>query len=431
MLASSLDFEEALVCTSNSQLPETGQLIGEGGGKVLLGEQLGGEASVISIPSDQVTKSQFGDVSSVFACPAPPGTTPPAAEEAKLGGHGSDEEVALAMALRPRLRFDSRELWRPIEVGAFISEHAEGAPHGECSGGADPPCPPLKSSERLSRSGDAPAYIDIHGSARNGADFKSPREACLRSPPAVDCNSGPAAVIYYRRTSHEGHWYWDYWWFLRYNDYRGSFNRCILICADHEGDWEGITVITTPSLKPEILGAIYASHKERVLVQGSVLPTASGHPLVWVADGTHASYPFDCAKKCHQYGSLPEETHDGAVPWGGNVDGECRANECVRPLPELGKPADDALPVAGAWAGWPGQWGETCHGGCKKFRRRGGFLHNEASPSSPGAQGRFQCPWVPTLQAQPAEDGSGLKDFKEIGDRARLFIRCQAQRGGD
>jgi hypothetical protein len=430
MLAASLDFEDALVCTAQSQVPETGQLIGEGGGWVLLEEEFDGEASVRSLPSDEVTKSEFGDLSSTFTCPAPPGTPPPAVEEAKLGGHGSEEEQRLAMELRPRLRFDSHERWRPIEVESFVAEHALGAPHGSCAAGADPPCGPLQGIDVLGRRKDTPTYIDIHGSARNGADFASPDEGCQGSPPAVDCNSGQPAVVYYRRTSHEGRWYWDYWWFLRYNDYRGHANHCVLVCADHEGDWEGITVITTPSLEPEILGAIYASHKDRVLVEGAILPVAHGHPLVWVAEGTHASYPFRCDESCSQYGPLPEETHDGAIPWGGNRDKECEANECVRPLPEIGKPTDEALPLAGAWAGWPGKWGETCHDGCRKVFRRGrGLLHNEASPRSPGLQGRFQCPWVPTRRARLAKDGVP-KGSEKVGDTKRLAARCKAERGG-
>lgn len=428
IFAAALDFEEARICTSDSRLPELGELIGEGGGRVLLEDQFKNEAGVVSLPAEAVTRSEFGDVSSVAACPAPPGSTPAPVEEAALGGHGSAEERRLATQLRPRLRFDSHERWRPIELEAFAGEFALGAPHGACAEGADPPCPTLKSVKGLNHREDAPAYVDIHGSARNGADFTSPDEECLRSPPAVDCNSGPSAVVYYRRTSHEGHWYWDYWWFLRYNDYRGHANHCIFVCADHEGDWEGITVITTPSLEPEITGAIYASHKERILVEGAGLPTASGHPLVWVADGTHASYPFACDKGCRQYGPLPEETHDGAVPWGGNRDSECEASDCVRPLPEVGEPSEQALPLAGGWAGWPGLWGETCHDGCKGLRRGSGLFHNEASPHSPGAQGRFQCPWVPTLRASPAANGV-LSGSKKVGDRERLFNACQVERG--
>lgn len=426
MLASSFDFENALVCTTASQVPEKGQLIGEGGGRVLLENEFGTEASVLSLSADAVTKTEFGDLSSTFSCPPPPGTpAAPPTEVAKLGGHGSEEELRLATQLRPRLRFDSSEPWRPVAVESFLAEDFEGGHHGACKAGFDPPCPAVEGIEELSRKENPPAYIDIHGRARNGDDFGSPQPGCQLSPPARDCNSGPAAVIYYRRTTHEGRWYWDYWWFLRYNDYKGKVNQCRFVCGDHEGDWEGVTVITTPSLEPEIVGTIYAAHKDRILVDGSTLPAAGGHPLVWVASGTHASYPYDCDGDCKQYNGLPEDPHDGAIPWGGNRERECEETGCVQPLPEIGSPADVALPAAGAWAGWGGKWGETCHKGCK-----GALKHQESSPSSPGLQVRFRCPWVPTRRARPAPDDSGLSDSEETGDHQRLLALCLAQRGG-
>jgi hypothetical protein len=426
MFAASLDFEQALVCTSASQVPERGQLIGEGGGRVLLENEFGTEASVLGLPAEGVTKTEFGDLSSTFSCPPPPGspTTPPV-EIPKLGGHGSEEELRLARELRPRLRFDSSEPWRPVAVDAFLAEEFGGDRHGACRAGFDPPCPAVAGIGQLGRQEDAPAYIDIHGRARDGEDFGSPEPGCQLSPPARDCNSGPAAVAYYRRTTHEGRWYWDYWWFLRYNDYEGKINKCTFVCGDHEGDWEGVTVVTTPSLEPEIVATIYAAHKDRILVDGATLPAAGGHPLVWVASGTHASYPYDCDGDCHQYNGLPEDPHDGAIPWGGNRDTECEEVGCVQPLPEIGAAADVALPAAGAWAGWDGKWGETCHKGC-----HGPFKHQEASPSSPGIQVRFRCPWVPTRRALPASDGSGLSDSEETGDHERLLSLCLAQRGG-
>lgn len=425
LLAAGVDFEDAQVCTTAGQVPEAGLLVGEGGGQVLLATNFADEESIVAIPSDKVTKTEYGDLSSTFTCPAPPGAAAVAKVALeKLGGHGSAAERDLAMALRPRIRFDSLEPWRPIEVGTFLAERFDdGGRHGACARGAEPPCADAEGLAQLRAGPDGPAYLDIRGRAANGADYASAAPGCLRSPPAVDCNSGPPAVIYYRRTSHDGRWYWDYWWFLRYNDYNGNVNRCVFVCGDHEGDWEGITVITTPSLKPEVLGAIYAAHGDRVFVDATVLPTSAGHPLVWVAKGTHASYAFDCDEDCSQYGGLPEESHDGAVPWGGNRDEACAAERCVRPLPDLGHSADAALPFAGAWAAWPGRWGETCHNGC-----RSPISHRESSPVSPGRQPRFECPWVPNRRARPAADG--LSEAARTGDFERLMAACRAQRGG-
>ncbi|HEU4393200.1 MAG TPA: hypothetical protein VFR04_06135 [Solirubrobacterales bacterium] len=433
MVASALPFERAQVCTVGAQTPQKGLLIGEDSDRVLLELQFGNEAGVLVLPAAQVTRSEQGDISSTFACPPRPGQRAVGkVAEAALGGHGSALERQLATTLRPRLRFDSRERWRPLEVGRFLAERfADGGTHSVCSPVPDRSCEPATGLDQLHAGEGAPAFLDIDGTAENGPDYVSPDPSCRAAPPAVDCNDGPAAVMYYRRTTHEGRWYWDYWWFFRYNDYTGPFSPCnSRLCSDHEGDWEGITVVTTPSLKPEIVGAIYAAHKDRVLVEATTLPRAGGHPLVFVAEGTHASYPFWCRGGCDQYATLggahlPEDSHNGAVPWGGNQDDSCAANRCVRPLPEAGHPDDLALPLAGRWAGWPGQWGQTCHEGCDS-----GIRELQPSPRSPGAQTRFKCPWAATRWALPASDGSGLSRSEEAGDAERLLAYCAAQRGG-
>ncbi len=319
-----------------------------------------------------------------------------------LGSHGSPTERALATRLRPRLLFDSRERWRPLEIDSFLSESfVDGSPHRACWNGGTRPCEPLAGPRSLRRRPGAPDYLDIHGEARNGVDFKSPRRAC-RGPVAVDCNGGRRSVIYYRRTTHDSRWYWDYWWFFRYNDYTGTASPCIpLYCSDHEGDWEGVTVVTTAQSPPEILAVIYAAHKERVEVEGAAAPRPGGHPLVFVAEGTHASYPSPCSGGCSQYATrlglhLPEDSHDGAVVWGNDNPRQCAADECVRPLPGLAKDGESAPPRAGSWAGWHGQWGETCHGGCISP------FTEQASPGSPGNQPRFRHPWVATRRVSSA-----------------------------
>lgn len=428
MAVSVVSFEEAQVCTSASALPERGLLIGEGGGRLLLGQQSSDEAGVLSLPADQVTKTEYGDFSSTFTCPDPSGQgdAPPPAD---LGGHGSDEEQRLAMELRPYIFFDSGERWRPIEVGSFADESfVNGGTHETCRRAPDR-CEPF-SLEQLTPTAKAPVYIDIHGSGEDGAEFASPERRCRSErPPAVDCNEGPPAVIYYQRTSHEGRWYWDYWWFLRYSEYTGPLRNCNkVICSNHEGDWEGMTVITTTSLEPKVIGAIYAAHSNRVLADGASIPLAEGHLMVFVARGTHAGYPFRCDRGCKQYEKkggipLPEDPHDGAVAWGGNSDSSCSEHSCVQPLPEVGEASDDALPRAGKWAGWRGLWGRTCSAGCDSPLLQG-------SPRSPGLQKRFLCPWVLTDRARPGTDGSGLSSSKPVGDSERLLNACAAQRGG-
>jgi hypothetical protein len=431
MLASAKPFERGQVCTEGALAPLKGRLVGESSSRVFLEEEFGEEAALVVLPADRVTRSEYGDRSSSFACPPPPGQKAAAkVAEAALGGHGSEREVRLATELRPRILLDSRERWRPIEIEAFLGEDfGRGRVHEACRGKG---CEPVGSSEALRPGPGGPAYLDFHGEAKDGSDHAASRRPChTRVPLAVDCNGGPRAVIYYRRTTHEGRWYWDYWWFMRFSHYFGPLDDCNPVnCSDHEGDWEGITVITTPSESPVILGAIYAAHRNRVLVDAGEMPLSGGRPMVFVAAGTHASYPYRCGKDCKQYrriagtARLPETPHDGSVAWGGNDDVECQRSRCVQPLPEVGEPSDLALPLAGGWAGWPGLWGETCHRGCNWPLLQG-------SPRSPGLQARFECPWAATDWALPARDGSGLSRAERAGDAERIFALCRAQRGGE
>lgn len=409
LAASAKPFENARLCTTTEPGPVSGRLISESGDRVLLEYPFGHEASIVAYPADEVTKVEYGDVLSGFSCPLPAEAEATAkVAETTLDGHGGELEKSLAMALRPRLRFDSEEPWRPLEVGAFLGE--QGIELGN-----------------LRRGPDAPRFVDIAGRRDEPRSYRSSRPRCRSAPPALDCNDGQGTAIYYRRTSHDGRWYWDYWWFLRFNDYDGLLSDCRFYCADHEGDWEGVTVITTASLQPEIVGVVYAAHKERILVDGSIVPRSGSHPVVFVANGTHASYPFRCGgdKSCHQFGrlvhvNLPEESHDGDAAWGGNVDAECAAIECVRPLPEVGDPPDAALPLAGDWAGWTGKWGSSCVDGCTR---------RESSPNSPGVQARFRCPWAPTHWAILAPNGT-VSRAERAGDAERLRALCEAQRAG-
>jgi hypothetical protein len=433
-VSSALPFERVQACLAGAQVPVSGKLIGETSKRILIEEQFGKEAGVIALPADKVTLTESGDLSSRFACPLPPGEKAAAQEaEVDLEGHGSPKEQALATKLRPRLRFDGEEPWRPISVAAFVREEfGDGSRHRLCDRGARGSCEPLESADQLVRESGQPGYVDIHGDDRT--PYEAADEGCLERHPGaragvLDCNNGHAAAMYYRRTTHEGRWYWDYWWFLRYNDYSGLGDACGYFCADHEGDWEGITVVTTASESPEIIAALYAAHADRVLVDGALLPRAGNHPLVFVAKGTHASYPFWCAGACHQYARragepLPETHHDGAVPWGPNADAECARYTCVRPLPEVGRPGPRALPLAGRWAGWPGMWGGSCAHGCKDL------VHGEPSPRSPGVQTRFRCPWAATRIALPRADNSGLSRSERAGDAERLLATCAAQQGG-
>lgn len=433
--ATLLDFEEVQVCTTDTPVRGQGTLIGSVSDEVLVAQDVRGEESIVNYPAGQVTKTEYGDLSTEFPC-APESAESVAeatAATAALGGHGSEVEQAVAMELRPWLQFDRAERWRPLAVEAFVAEQFDDGGHRVCRRGESPPCEhELEEPEGLD--GGA-AFIDVHGEGRDGRGFRAPDAECEMPFRAVDCDDGYGSAIYYRRSSHGNRWYWDYWWFYRFSDYTGKVNNCRFICGDHEGDWEGMTVITTASDEPRLLGAIYASHSARVMVSADTLPTIGKRPRAFVAEGTHATYPFACSEKCGQYSTLGllklkvgiyEESHDGAAGWSHNSDESCNETKCVRPLPEGGGGEEGAsLPIAGSWAAWEGRWGQTCHDRCPAR-----FRHYESSPRSPGEQGRYRCPWVPTVRAAPQIGGRAQLTTRPVGDRRRLLAACKAQRGG-
>lgn len=57
----------------------------------------------------------------------------------------------------------------------------------------------------------------------------------------------------------------------------------------HEGDWERVVVELTPALDPR--GVRYHEHAGSRFLPWGRVPMQEGHPVAYVAQGTHASYP--------------------------------------------------------------------------------------------------------------------------------------------
>ncbi len=103
-------------------------------------------------------------------------------------------------------------------------------------------------------------------------------------------------VVYYR-VSEVGDWYTvQYWFFYVFNDAPASLGY---VDYDHEGDWEGVQLwfrkqqTDLPSLIkgaiPEEIG--YASHEQGAYHLWNDLQRVGWRPYVYVAEGSHASYP--------------------------------------------------------------------------------------------------------------------------------------------
>ena len=310
-----------------------------------------------------------------------------------------EDAAPLAERFRPWLRFDSGEPWRPVSLDAFFEErNAQGQPAQRmCSRPPAPSeCGPVASEadfeEQVAASSafGASSYLDIAG--EKVADYRAPDTS--ECPGLSDCGEEPESAIYYRVTSSNNRFYVDYWWFLRYNHFEKSIPQltCLKandLCGEHEGDWEGVTVVTPPGddTRPDYV--VYAAHDGTFRYAASELALRDeARPEVFVARGSHAAYPRPCDSGCLQPAplavkdllTLPEGNSDGKGEWARNGD-DCPPGptSCLRPLP---RPEVDPT----AWTAWPGLWGETCSSRC-------GRSSGPQSPQSPGLQKRYQAPW--------------------------------------
>jgi hypothetical protein len=218
-------------------------------------------------------------------------------------------------------------------------------------------------------------------------------------------DAGLPATIYVHGVPDELHPGWtdlDYWWYLPDNPAdtaRGAMCGAGLVipeitCFDHQSDWEGVTVVVDGHGTPQRVH--YAAHNFVVDYPWAQLQRAfaalprrftagrdvTSHPLVFIARGTHAAYPYPCASAtCDGNSVFEDNRHDGGRPW------TCQAG-CVTAFPRT--PAGRAA----AWNGFDGRWGSAicvAHFYCARSE----------APRSPGRQHRFQKPWCFNYEAGP------------------------------
>lgn len=319
----------------------------------------------------------------------------------------------LAERFRPLLEFDSHEPWRPLNVSLLLDEGGHGfctrLPHGvRCTPIAD-----ASAFDALTGRAQAlgPAtYLDLGGGSVR--DYHGPGHCA----PLLDCGVGAASAIYYHVTQSNDRFYIDYWWFLRFNHFPRSLpglscqnplTRENDVCDEHEGDWEGVTVVTPPDDDRRIDYVVYAAHRGTFRYTASELrPQGGTRPVVYLSLGSHAAYPAACAGDCSQPSglaadglvNLPEGSFDGRASWARNGE-TCTPNAAGSCLLSLD---------AQAWTTWPGQWGAGCGQAC------GGAL-DANSPRSPGLQARFQTPWCSTQTGVFTCDSRALRCSDWLG----------------
>lgn len=280
-----------------------------------------------------------------------------------LGGGSAPAAVRpidLALRFQPHLFFDSAERWRPTDVDAFLAEPG----HAFCTT-SPPACTPLVSAAQLTGSG---GYLDLRGTRLDGLDAAAPDLAtCGRSlSTLLDCDLGGRSVIYAHVQPGAGGIAIDYWWFERYNAFSIDL---------HEGDWEGVTVIADPT-GTKVREVHFAAHSDVWRYRDGVPRLDGGrHVRVYVARGSHASYPRSCRLPvCEQTGNgIFEGRFNGRRAWVANDLATC-ARRCVRLLPQ----SADGAPAS--WDAWDGRWG---------IPRSALF----APPRTPSFQTRYQHPF--------------------------------------
>jgi len=355
----------------------------------------------------------------VFALKTSHEADPLAPDEGRAFAPVEGEEAAeLAKRFRPWLMFDSGENWRPQSIASLLAERGkDGKPlHRFCtrSLGKEDDCDAVGSAARFeelvaeNRALGNSTYLDIgayEGKYRAPGQSDSCRKAGL-----LDCDDQPGSAIYYHVTSSNQRFYIDYWWFLRFNNF--GLTNCSRgdsgICDEHEGDWEGVTLVTAPEDEEKLDYVVYAAHKGTFRYPADQLDQREGQPVVYVARGSHASYPQSCEGVivCFQpiafagLFDLPETDIDGRDTWARNDD-KCvpgAEGSCLLPLP-------GAEPGQTTWTTWAGLWGETCGKRC--------HAKHPQAPASPGVQTRFQSPWCSTQDGNLACDSTaqGCSDW--------------------
>lgn len=286
----------------------------------------------------------------------------------------SPTPLDLALRFQPHLFFDSAEPWRPLDVDAFLAEPG----HRACASApaAPPACTPFTSIAQLTPPVDE---LDLRGVQPDGSDAAAPDvQSCAKSKPELlECDASVRSSIYAHVRRRGTRTAIDFWWFLRYNDF---------LVDQHEGDWEGVTVVVDAT-RTHVAQTHFAAHAGIWRYAADVSRLDRGrHVRVYVARGSHAAYPRPCRHTpCAQTESeSPEARSDGAGPWIANDPGICE-RRCVRLMPEAG-----GRPTS--WDAWDGRWGSS-------------ELSFFSPPPTPAFQGRYKRPFQASRSARSSFSG--------------------------
>jgi hypothetical protein len=143
----------------------------------------------------------------------------------------------------------------------------------------------------------------------------------------------------------------EYWLFYAYDRADASFLGIDVPHGDHRCDWEH-TAYRVKLDPPRLLEGYYYGHGTCLLVPGEDLELAEAtHPLVYVSQGKHASYPTACRLESTPFPRWFVQHDDQANGRGLSWD------SWGSPLIDLGERGKPRVVVV-RWQGFLGRWGE-------------------------------------------------------------------------
>jgi hypothetical protein len=283
--------------------------------------------------------------------PARPGLEAMAAvnEERLNREHGQ-----LLTALRPVLRYDSRERYFADSAASFVENRFDGGPMSAYR-------------TRLLRADGAP--IADAGGALTLEFLRAGKYADgqpVKDDDRLDAGPEPVAdarrmhqddeisdVVYGRVAPRRGGGLWLQFWLFYFHSAKGipgvSGADGLLGAGLHQGDWELIQVgipkdqVAAAEPRPDV--AVLAAHDyAHRIAWDEVDRTGDGNWVAYVGRASHATYPKAGRWRGKKRGPFSLDVLDDFADGGG-----VRRRPDVEPI-RIGAPA---------WVGWPGLWGST------------------------------------------------------------------------
>jgi hypothetical protein len=275
------------------------------------------------------------------------------------GGEAEPPEAlskeGLLQALAPELRFDSQEPYF-ADAASELTEASDFEENGDLYTPllynesnevlADPFFEEQAFAEEHNHKveGRFALWFEALGSYYPGFTYPDP-EGFAQSGDWVDEHNGThmadAARLHsegygnvaYGRIVEEGGELWLQYWFWYY------YNNGVLGVGDHEGDWEMVQAhLDSSTYEPDVVVFSEHAHASRCTT-GEFQTSATGAPVVYVANGSHASYP-------------EEGEYETEVPL---IDDSVFPNE--EEVPAVVPTVVDLAAEEPAWVDWPGRWG--------------------------------------------------------------------------